>query len=98
MAELKDNSERVRREILSRTVAGLNDAQAGFIADAQGNAPVKSGELRESVEVVSEASLSSPTSTGAAKVPYAAIVNRNVDPFWSAAWIHLKARFGNYFK
>lgn len=98
MAELKDNSDKVRREILSRTVAGLNDAQAGFIRDAQGNAPVKSGDLRESIEVVDEASADSPTSTGAAKVPYAAIVNRNNDPFWSAAWITLKARFGSYFK
>lgn len=98
MAELKDNSERVRREILSRAVAGVNAAQSDFIAGVQNAAPVKSGELRESIEVISEASESSPVSTGAAKVPYAAIVNRNNDPFWSAAWIHLKARFGSYFK
>lgn len=98
MAELIDRSAQVRREILSRTVASLNAAQAGFIADVQGNAPVKSGELRESIEVISEASADNPVTVGAAKVPYAAIVNRNNDPFWSAAWIHLKAKFGGYFK
>lgn len=98
MAELIDRSEQVRREILSRSVAGLNAAQRDFIADAQNNAPVKSGDLRDSLEVVSEASESSPVSIGAAKVVYAAIVNRNNHPFWSAAWISLKAKFGSYFK
>jgi hypothetical protein len=98
MAELIDRSGQVRREILSGAVAGLNAAQAGFIEDAQGNAPVKSGELRESIQVVSEASVENPVTVGAAKAPYAAIVNRNNDPFWSAAWIHLKSKFGSYFK
>jgi len=96
--EFIDHSKEVRQQIQQRLVAGLNRGNEFLITEAQGAAPVKSGELRDSTEVVQEASESSPSAIGASKAPYAHLVNRHNTPFWTQAWIRMKAQFGEFFK
>ena len=99
MADLQDNSEKVRQEIQRRLIAGLNKGNDFLIGEAKTSAPVgKTGMLRDNTEVVKEASAGHPVAVGASKMPYAAIVNRHDSPFWTAAWLRMKAQWGGFFR
>jgi HK97 gp10 family phage protein len=101
MAELIDNSERVRREIQGHLVGGLNKANEFLMDAARDDAPVSSGTLRDGIAVVTEATESNPVAVGASRAPYSATVNRgsasrDAKPFWTQAWIRMKAGFGQF--
>lgn len=86
-----------------RTVAGINAANEFLIDEARDGAPVKSGDLRNGIEVISEATDSDPVAVGAAKEPYSAIINRgtaenDAQPFWTSGWIRMKTGFDRFFK
>lgn len=97
-----DNYEKVRREIQARLVGGLNEAN-DFLMEAAGEgAPVKSGNLRDGIGVVKEASEQNPVAIGASRAPYSARVNRGdsdteAKPFWTNAWIRMRAKFRSFF-
>ena len=98
-----DNYDRVRREIQSRLVGGLNNANEFLIGRARDGAPVKSGDLRDGIEVISEATEASPQAISAAKQPYSALVNRGdhdreAKPFWSTAWLQMKDQIPRFFR
>lgn len=97
MDGLKDNSEKVRRTIQARLTHGLNNANEFLMAEAQAGAPVKSGELREGIDTVSEATPENPAAVGAARAPYSAVVNRRTS-FWLTAWLRMKDDYGRFFK
>lgn len=103
MAEFVDNSVRVRREIQERLAKGLNEANNFHIDSARGDAPVgKTGNLRDGIEVLQEASESSLMASGAAKAVYSAAINRGTSateaqPFWTASWIRMRAKFRDFF-
>lgn len=96
--EFIDHSNEVRKQIQQRLVAGLNRGNQFLISEAQAAAPVSSGALRGGTEVIHEASESAAMAIGASKVPYAAIINRHNTPFWTQAWIRMKAQFGGFFR
>lgn len=96
--ELIDHSQEVRRQIQQRLVTGLNRGNEFLISEVQAAAPVSSGALRDGTQVVHEASESDAVATGASKVPYAGIINRHNTPFWTQAWIRMKARWGGFFR
>jgi HK97 gp10 family phage protein len=98
-----DNSEKVRREIQQRLVAGLNNANEFLMSEAQAGAPVRSGNLRDGIGTVQEASEASPIAAGASRAPYSARVNRGSSntearPFWTSAWLRMKNGFPGFFK
>jgi hypothetical protein len=99
---LTDNSEKVRQDIQRRLAAGLNRGNEFLINEARGEAPVKSGDLRDGTEIINEADGSNLTAVGASRMPYAATVNRgdsqrDAQPFWTNSWIRLKDGFGRFF-
>lgn len=101
--EVVDNSERVRREIQTRLVGGLNNANEFLIERARDGAPVKSGNLRDGIEVISAATEANPQAIGAAKQPYSARVNRGdhereAKPFWTTAWLQMKEQIPRFFR
>lgn len=95
--ELIDHSEKVRKEIQQRLVAGLNRGNSFMVENAQSAAPVRSGHLRDNTEIVQEANEANPVAIGASKAEYAAAVNRHNEPFWTQAWIRMKAELGGFF-
>lgn len=102
MSEFIDNSIQVRRQIQQQLAGGLNAGNEFMINTSRSGSPVKSGELRDSHEVIHEASESDLVAGGAAKAPYAATINRGsaskgAQPFWSQAWIRMKTNFGRFF-
>lgn len=96
--EITDNSEKVRKAIQQRLIAGMNNANRFVIEEAQGGAPVKSGNLRDNTEVVQEATEVSTVAVGASKADYAHAVNRHLTPFFTAAWIRMKAQYEGFFR
>lgn len=96
--EFVDHSKEVRQQIQQQLVAGLNRGNQFLIEEAQAAAPVASGTLRDSTEIVQEASESSPAAIGASKAPYARAVNRHNTPFWTQAWIRMKSQMGEFFR
>jgi len=96
--EVIDHSKEVRKEIQQRLVAGLNRGNQFLIENAASAAPVKSGDLRDGTNVVRDASEDNPIAVGASKAPYAREVNRHNTPFWTQAWIRMKADFGSFFR
>lgn len=96
--EVKDNSKEVRRKIQQRLIAGMNNANQFVVEEAQSGAPVKSGNLRDETEVVQEASEARPVAVGASKADYAHAVNRHNTPFYTAAWIRMKAQYEGFFR
>lgn len=98
MADLIDNSQRLLAMLDRRLANGLNRANESMIKDARSGAPAKSGKMRDDTEVIRDASPSSLEARGASKVEYAVYVNRHHAPFWTAAWIKMKARFGEFFR
>jgi len=97
--ELIDHSKEVRQQIQRQLAAGLNRANRFMISEARAAAPVQSGELRDGTVIVQEASEGlSPMAVGASKAPYARLVNRHSTPFWTQAWIRMKAGFGGFFR
>jgi len=96
--ELKDNSQKIRQDIQRRLAAGLNRGNEFLIDESASAAPVKSGNLRDNTEIVSEATPDNLTTTGASKAEYAAHVNRHIDPFWLQAWLRMKDQFGEFFR
>lgn len=95
--EVKDHSKEVRRKIQQRLIAGMNNANQFVIEEAQNGAPVKSGNLRDTTEVVREATEASPVAVGASKADYAHAVNRHNTPFFTGAWIRMKAQYKGFF-
>lgn len=95
--EVKDHSKEVRRKIQQRLVEGMNNANRFVIEEAQSGAPVKSGNLRDNTEVVREATEVSTVAVGASKPDYAHAVNRHNTPFFTAAWIRMKAQYKGFF-
>lgn len=98
MGDLKDNSKDIRRIIQRNLVAGLNRGNEFLTTEAASAAPVKTGTLQEGTEVVDEATETNPVAVGASKATYAAAVNRHNTPFWSQAWIRMKAQMGEFFR
>lgn len=98
MADLIDNSQRFLAMLDRRLANGLNQANDSMIKDTRSGAPVESGKMRDDTEVIREASPSSLEARGASKAEYAVYVNRHHTPFWTAAWIRMKARFGEFFR
>lgn len=96
--ELTDHSKEVRQKIQQRLIGGLNNANRFVIEEAQTGAPVKSGNLRDSTEVVQEATEASPIAVGASKADYAHAVNRHNTPFFTAAWIRMKSQMESFFR
>ncbi len=102
MVDVVDNYDKVRREIQMRLIGGLNNANEFLIGAAQEDAPVASGALRDGIGVVSEATEGNPAAIGASRAPYSATVNRGsstreAKPFWTSAWIRMKAQMGKFF-
>jgi len=95
--EFIDHSQEVRKKIQQRLVAGLNRGNQFLIGEAQAAAPVESGTLRDGTGVVQEASEGSTVAIGASRAPYARLVNRLNTPFWTQAWIRMKAQWGGFF-
>ena len=95
--EFIDHSTEVRKQIQQRLVGGLNHGNEFLIQEAQGAAPVQSGTLRDSTEVVQEATEGNPVAVGASKAPYARAVNRHNTPFFTQAWIRMKSQMGEFF-
>jgi hypothetical protein len=96
--EFTDHSKEVRKQIQQRLVAGLNRGNQFLISEARDAAPVKSGDLRDNTEIVREASEGNAVAVGASKAPYARLVNLHVTPFWTQAWIRMKAQMGEFFR
>jgi hypothetical protein len=100
--QLTDNSEQIRKRIQQQLVGGLNNANEFLINEARTDAPVKSGDLRDGTQILTDASEADPVATGASKMPYAAKVNRGTSdteakPFWTNSWIRMKAQMGKFF-
>jgi hypothetical protein len=96
--EVKDHSKEVRRKIQQRLIGGMNNANRFVTEEAADGAPVKSGNLRDNTEVVREATEVSPVAVGASKADYAHSVNRHNTPFYTAAWLRMKAGYEGFFR
>jgi len=98
MAEFIDNSEKVRKTIQQQLAGGLNRGNEFMMESAKSDAPVQSGELRDGIGVVTEASEASLLAVGAARAPYSRFINRHHTPFWDSAWIRMKVKWGEFFR
>jgi hypothetical protein len=100
---LKKNHQQVKKMMRSDVADGQNRAIASLVQEAQSNAPVKTGNLRNKIVQTVKATPGSPRAEGRSQADYSVPVNQGTPTqagtfFWTRAVNQMMAKYGSFFK
>lgn len=103
MATLKDNSEKVKRQIRINLARGQNAAFDFLVSEAKALAPVRTGFLKSKIRRTLIATPDKPRAGAESAAPYSGYVNTGTYkmaaiPFWTVALFRMLQKFPEFFK